>query len=521
MYSTPLEAGFLFMSQESASNSQPSLIFPGLNLEELTGLLIKRQEPTSRLLLPQAGNKRQDLLPAEKTVQQLKGYFSSLLPEPLSQKAADFFLKSQPAALVFDYQIANPNNPNVWIIKQSILNAFNLAIKSEIPPKNRKKRNNVPKLTEVNDDPLINQMAGSLELTREKLGLIKRPDSTPEQSLMNYLDQVANGNPLTPSQKEFVILTKLAGVFDPDLTDLNSFLEAQRKFPERPIKLDVCASFGVGSLGQLMPQPTLITTQSYGEKGKYKDDKQPARFLERLNNALTETALLERYGIKTQVLTAEWQMPLRFSLYQSLGKLSQTDLAIFGILPSDIKTILAEYDQAYKNTPPIYIAEKYFDDVSRKFPLEVSSGKIISSLSLLQAMVQESPVKFIERLADYFILDWLLPEIQKAGNINAFLEQIGIPFTDYRFTSLCEFHGLGFDYPINQREALKRSIRLDFTFYRPQYLVEKWLAEQVGFIGVFSNESDEKGFYQPLAGFKYNSTLPVLPIPSRKLLDEI
>ena len=270
-----------------------------------------------------------------------------------------------------------------------------------------------------------------------------------------------------------------------------------------------------------MPQPTLITTQSYGEKGKYKDDKQPARFLERLNNALTETALLERYGIKTQVLTAEWQMPLRFSLYQSLGKLSQTDLAIFGILPSDIKTILAEYDQAYKNTPPIYIAEKYFDDVSRKFPLEVSSGKIISSLSLLQAMVQESPVKFIERLADYFILDWLLPEIQKAGNINAFLEQIGIPFTDYRFTSLCEFHGLGFDYPINQREALKRSIRLDFTFYRPQYLVEKWLAKQVGFIGVFSNESDEKGFYQPLAGFKYNSTLPVLPIPSRKLLDEI
>lgn len=509
------------MSQESASNSQPSLIFPGLNLEELTGLLIKRQEPTSRLLLPQAGNKRQDLLPPEKTVQQLNGYFSSLLPESLSQKAADFFLKSQPAALVFDDQIANPNNPNIWIIKQSILNALNSAIKSEIPPKNRKKRNNIPKLTEVNDYPLINQMAGSLELTREKLGLIKRPDLTPEQSLMNYLDQVANGNPLTPRQKEFVILTKLAGVFDPDLSDLKKFLVFQRESSERPVKLDVCASFGVGSLGQLMPQPTLITTKAYGEKGIYKGDKQPSRFLKRLNNALTETVLLERYGIKTQVLTAEWQMPLRFSLYQSLGKLSQTDLAIFGILPSDIKTILAEYDQAYKNTPLINIAEKYSDDVYKKFPREVDSGKIISSMALLKAMVQEFPEIFIQQLADYFILDWLLPEIKKAGNIDNYLGQIGIPFTEYRFTSLCEFHGLGFDYPINERKALKRSIRLDFTFYRPQYLVEKWLAEQVGFIGVFSNEPDEKGFYQPLTGFKYKSTLPVLPIPNRKLLDEI
>lgn len=266
---------------------------------------------------------------------------------------------------------------------------------------------------------------------------------------------------------------------------------------------------------------SVITTRAYGEKGIYKGDKQPSRFLERLNNALTETALLEKYGIKTQILTAEWQMPLRFSLYQSLGRLSQTDLAIFGVIPSDIKTILAEYDQAYLGTPLIDIAEKYFDDVFRKFPQEINSGKIISSIALLKDMVQEFPEIFIQQLADYFILGWLLPGIKKAGNIDTYLSQIGTPFTEYRFTSLCEFHGLGFDYPVNQKEALKRSIKLDFTFYRPQYLVEKWLAEQVGFIGVFSNEPDEKGFYQPLSGFRYNSQLPILPVPNRKLLDEI
>lgn len=234
------------MLQESTLNLQPSLIFPGLNLEELTVLLIKRQESISRLPLIKTGSIRQDFLPMEKPVQQLIGYFNSLLPEPQSQSAADFFLKNQPAALIFDDQIAEKDNPNILIVKQSILKALNSTLKSEIPSKNRKRRRDIPKLTQIDDDPLINQMTGSLERFRRERSLIRQPDITPKQSLNNYLVQVANGNPLTPSQQEIVILTKLAGVFDPDLSDIKRFLDFQRESPERPVKLDVCASFGVG-----------------------------------------------------------------------------------------------------------------------------------------------------------------------------------------------------------------------------------------------------------------------------------
>lgn len=507
MYSTPPKAGFLFMLTETSS-----ITFSGLNLNELADRLLS----VGQKRLPiESSAKRPPIIPDQQMSVELLAFFSEMLSPELASKALKYFTDfrgNQPAALVYPNATeASDPAENEEIVSRTILSSANKTVRQRRKPK---------PLTSLPPSPLITKMANSLNQVRIEYTANQTNSQSSQEKLASFLDFISDGNPLNSTVVEFILMTKLAGIFDPETEELKQLTKNLENFPNNPVKIDACPSYGAGSLGQLMPQPTIVTQPGiWGDQGNYPNGKN-VRFINYIREGLDQAATLQKYGLNCLVVTAEWELPLRPLLYQQIATLSPQQQKLFGIEPADLKTILTEYALTYQNNSLLEMARAYFSDVCRMFPEATASRKVISSMSLLKQNGLP-PESFLPEFAAYLVNDWLLPNLESYGNIDRYLEAAKLPFTQYFFNLWREDYGIGSNYSEEETAALKRGLRLDYLFYRPQYIFENWLAAQAGFLAVFGNRLEEKKFYRPIDNFNFPKKIPFLPIPDAKLLDKI
>lgn len=316
------------------------------------------------------------------------------------------------------------------------------------------------------------------------------------------------------------ILSKLAGVYDPPLEEITCLLQVFSQPTSPTLYLAVCPQVGYSRLGASLPQPTLTTTQEWGETSPAaKNDRQyQSRTKRALDQAINEMSMLNnKLNCPVNIIISDWE---NFFRYRTLQALQEQKATVTGLSPELIQKMLKTYIDVYGGGKPNAV-ETGLTKVSQKYLTAVQTEIHPQNASIQIGLSTEIYASTLMPQLGMFVEDFITQ--LKILGVDGYLNQKGIRFSPQNCSRWMDGKGYSPAEMRSMRTDLYPALRLKWASMGYEYQVERSVVSQTenGGAVIVTSEPDAGPKYEPDPRFIKISEakqVPVIPLPSMILL---